>query len=223
MRWRCLLVKIATIVEVAAYMLSCPERAAVRAQTIASFRQTDWGVDAEVEVDRTTFESRAARNEHTALRLLTRAVEDGHEVILFLEDDLVFNAHLRHNLEHWPPLAHAAAEQSHFLGSLYNPDVAWFYRDERRAVLLADAASTYGAQAIVLTRPTAAYAVDHWWEEPGMADMKLSRLAARLCSIAYHVPSLVEHMAVPSVWGGPQHRALDFDPQWRTPAAISGG
>ena len=157
------------------------------------------------------------RHEETARRLLEQAIADQAELILFLEDDLEFNRHLRHNLENWSP-ARDLGPDSHFFASLYNPsirerkvclDEAWF---------MADPDYVYGSQAFLLSTATARYQVQHWLEVPGAADIKMSRLAAPVCAIYYHQPSLVQHRPVASVWGGPYHAARDFQPDWRAGA-----
>jgi hypothetical protein len=50
---------------------------------------------------------------------------------------------------------------------------------------------------------------------PGNPDQRMPAIAARVTSIYYHVPSLVDHESVPTTWGGIEHSARDFDPQWR--------
>jgi hypothetical protein len=50
-----------------------------------------------------------------------------------------------------------------------------------------------------------------------MQDIKISRLVGRLGHpIIYHAPSLVQHTGKTSVWGGTFHRAVDFDPEWKS-------
>jgi SAM-dependent methyltransferase len=48
----------------------------------------------------------------------------------------------------------------------------------------------------------------------------MSRLAARVCRIYYHLPSLVQHVGRQSVWGGHYHYTPDFDPEWRQDDAM---
>jgi hypothetical protein len=80
----------------------------------------------------------------------------------------------------------------------------------------------YGTQAWVLSRATARYVLDHWDEIGGYPDIRISRLAGRVTPLWYHLPSLVQHLAVPSVWGGVPHTAPDYDADWRAPAPPSG-
>jgi len=200
--------------QIAAYILSCPERERTLKQTIANLQNTDWAGPVEIEIDQTNYERRQERQERTASRLLRRAVADGHEFILFLEDDLRFNRHLSHNLERWRPLIQTP-EGDHFFGSLYNPTIRELARDDNHAFFLADPECVYGSQAFILSLRTTRHIVTHWDDVEGMQDIKMSRLAARVCPIYYHAPSLVQHIGLISVWGGHYHWANDFQAEWR--------
>ena len=201
-------------INIAACMLSCPEREETRNQTLANLRSVGWAEDVILEIDGTTFARRQERQEHSAYELLRRGEGGGADFILFLEDDLDFNVHLVHNLERWRPM-NQLTPGAHFFGSLYNPTVyaRSVHRDD--AYFIAAPEAVYGSQAVILARPTARYIVEHWSEVPGMQDIKMSRLAARLCPLYYHVPSLVQHVGETSVWGGPYHWTNDFSPDWR--------
>jgi hypothetical protein len=197
-------------------MLSCPDREQLRAQTLLNLRATDWNDDATVEIDRTTFERRQERLEHTALQLLRRAIEDGPGFLLFLEDDLYFNRYLRHNLERWAPFKMASPDQ-HFFASLYNPNVRALARRRERAFFVAAPDAVYGSQAFLMSLTTARYVVNHWDEEIGMQDVRIPRLIGLHCPVYYHIPSLVQHAGVHSAWGGSYHWAADFDLHWKAP------
>lgn len=203
-----------------AYILSCPDREELRRQTIANLLATDWQAEPEIEIDQTTCERRQERQERTALRLLQKAVADGPDFILFLEDDLGFNQYLRHNLQHWDPLVNLPLRR-HFFASLYNPafpSVRPLVLDSRHAFFVADPRTVFGSQAFLLSLVTARYITEHWCDVIGMQDIKMSRLAARVCPIYYHTPSLVQHVGVKSVWGGVFHSAIDFSRDWKAPA-----
>lgn len=202
---------------IAAYMLSCPEREAVRQQTLAALQATDWPAPVYVEIDQSTFVRRQERQTQTALDLLQRALAACVDFILFLEDDLEFNQHLWHNLAHWLPLQQAPPG-GHFFGSLYNPNVRALERYPEQAYFIAEPRSVYGSQAFILALSTVRYLVAHWDEINGMQDIKMSRLAARVCSIYYHTPSLVQHVGRKSVWGGHYHVAPDFQAAWKSSA-----
>jgi hypothetical protein len=55
-----------------------------------------------------------------------------------------------------------------------------------------------------------------WYSEIGMQDIKMSRLAGDVTEIYYHRPSLVQHAGVRNDWGGKYHRAIDFNPTWKS-------
>jgi hypothetical protein len=198
---------------IAAYVLSCPDREQVRARTLANLAATDWDEEPRVVVDETSCDRRQERQEETTLRLLLLAIDDDSPFVLFLEDDLEFNRHLRHNLERWPPIEDAGGD--HFFASLYNPAVLAKRRYPERACFVAEADCVYGSQAIILSRAMVCFASARWRDVPGMQDIKLSRLAAPLCPLLYHSPSLVQHVGVASTWGGSYHQAIDYDADWR--------
>ncbi|MBV9547965.1 MAG: hypothetical protein JOY61_26625 [Chloroflexi bacterium] len=200
--------------DIRAYMLSCPEREQVRESTLASLAGTDWGEAPVIELDRSEFARPEERQTQTALRLLERAVMDTAELFLFLEDDLQFNVHLRHNLTHWYPLESLNSSPL-FFGSLYNPNIWELERVSSLNFFVAHPDFVYGSQAFVLSREMARYIIEHWSEVIGMQDIKMSRLAARLARIHYHSPSLVQHVGKLSMWGGPYHWTPDFHPTWR--------
>jgi hypothetical protein len=197
-----------------AYLMSCPGREATREQTLSHLHGTDWGEQPKVEIDQSTAASRQERQEQTALSLLKRAVAEAPEQILFLEDDLEFNRHLRKNLAHWYPLRRTRPG-GHFFGALYNPGIRELARHEAHAFFVADPDAVYGSQAFVLSLATARHIVSHWHEVPGMQDIKMSRLAAQVSPIYYHIPSLVQHVGLVSMWGGGQHYAGDYDAGWK--------
>jgi hypothetical protein len=210
---------------ITAHMLSCPEREAIRQQTLARLLATDWDAAPRVEIDGTTFARRQERIDHTTRLLLRSAIAASPDFILLLEDDLDFNRHLRHNLEHWHPLRQVAPG-GYFFGSLYNPLVGQVSRRPDLAYFVADPNTVYGGQAVVFSLATARYLEAHWTDEIGMPDIKMPRVAARLSPVHYHVPSLVQHVGAISVWGGRFHAARDFDAGWRAKTiepALAGG
>jgi hypothetical protein len=203
-----------SLVEINAYLLTCPERESVLMQTIQNLQATDWHRPVRVVIDQVDYQRRQDRQEKTALRLLQLAIEEGSEFILFLEDDLQFNRYMRCNLEHWAPLRHCE-KGGFFFGSLYNPGVSELKRYTSLNFVVADPLSVYGSQAIILSRATAEHAVAHWDKVEGMQDIKLSRLATQRSSLFYHQPSLVQHLGANSVWGGRYHTARDFRVEWQ--------
>jgi hypothetical protein len=204
------------VAEIVAYMLSCGARDAVRAATLDRLRATDWHGEVVVMLDESVAERPQERQEQTARRLLETAAADGVDFVLFLEDDLEFNAHLRHNLVEWHP-RRAAGPHGHLMASLYDPGVAAIASDDQHAFAIAHPDLVYGSQAFLLSRSTIAVVLAGWDSVVGMQDIKISRLAAAIGPIHYHRPSLVQHVAGESTWGGPNHTARDFSPSWRAP------
>jgi hypothetical protein len=148
----------------------------------------------------------------SAFDALKKSLDYEADYILFLEDDLDFNCHIRHNLCRWDPLKRGVVA----LASLYNPRVREASSDLQRNARIVDAESVFGSQAFLLSRETVQYIVRRWNDVPGLQDVKISRLAGRLGNpILYHAPSLVQHMGSRSTWGGGFHQAPDFDPVWK--------
>jgi hypothetical protein len=200
--------------EISACILSCPERETLRSQTLKALAATDWGAPARVELDSATSGNRQERQSQAALRLLQHSLDEKPDFILFLEDDLVFNHHLRHNLTHWQPFTLASADEP-FFASLYNPNISRLESHAALAFFIARPEAVYGSQAMLLSLSTAKDIVAHWEDVSGMQDIKISRLAARKCPLYYHTPSLVQHVGKRSVWGGQFHTANDFQESWR--------
>ena len=198
---------------IAACMISCPERVAVRRKTLRNLASTDWGEEpAVVQVDSGGAKSKGERQTKTAWLALQKCLSLNVNYVLFLEDDLDFNRYLRHNLSRWPPLLDGEVT----LASLYNPGVAIESRDPARRSVVVAPEVVFGSQAFLISRATVRHIVDRWDQVPGMQDIKMSRLAGRLQRpLVYHSPSLVQHLGKKSTWGGWYHTASDFDPCWR--------
>jgi hypothetical protein len=207
-----------TPVEFGAYMITTPKRDDVRAETLANLAATDWGADPVLVFDKDLSDDFKVRVLLTAHALLEAGAAAPHELFLFFEDDIAVNASLHHNLEQWPPiLAHTPG--AHFFGSLYDPNLVPHDAPERATSTFAIVPSdqVYGSQAYVLSRATARFVLEHWDELGGLPDTRIPRLAGRVTPCYYHLPSLVQHRAVPSVWGGKAHEAPDYDADWRAP------
>ncbi len=199
-----------------AYVLSCEERADVCAETIADLGQTDWGSAPLVVIDESTAARKIERINDTGLQLLTRAIDESDaddDVFLFCEDDVAFNRSLRHNIVRWGPVVDRRADGQLF-GSLYNANVVLPATGGASATV-ADPCRFYGSQGMVMSITTARSLVDWWGDGYGPLDLRISRLAARWSPLWYHQPSLVQHRAVESTWGGAHHSAVDFSEDWR--------
>jgi hypothetical protein len=201
---------------VRAYVLSCEERADVCAETVADLGQTDWGSPPTVVIDESTAARKLERINHTGLQLLIRAVDESEaddDLFLFSEDDVSFNRSLRHNIGRWDPVADRRAD-GHLFGSLYNANVV-LPATHGTTATVADPCRFYGSQGMVMSITTARSLVEWWDDGYGPLDVRMSRLAARWSPLLYHQPSLVQHRAVESTWGGASHSAVDFSADWR--------
>src|SRR6185369_16631083 len=118
-----------------------------------------------------------------------------------------------HNLQNWEPLKRGYLDY----GSLYNPQVRPNACSVSGRFCLSDPKTVYGSQAFIFAREWARQLLAHWEDRKAPVDIRISRLAADASKpIYYHMPSLVQHVAVKSTWGGIFHRARDFDPEWKT-------
>ena len=132
---------------------------------------------------------------------------DEPNYILWFEDDLVFNAHLRTNLLAWPPLRLRQAVAA----TLYNPgltETAWDLKADARLVKPVD---FYGAAALVMAADFLRRLLDGWFEASSALDAKLVALAASEGrSIYVHNPSLVQRPRRPAGRRSAVHKAEDY-------------
>jgi len=198
---------------VQAVMISCLERTDFLCKTLKNLARTDWdAASVHVQMDAETVEDHRDRQTKTAFRALQWSLGTEADYVLFLEDDLAFNRHLRHNVERWRPLRNGEVA----LAGLYNPNLRESAYDLENQALVVAPHSVFGSQAFLMSKSAVAYVVGHWNQVEGMQDIKISRLASRLkYPLLYHCPSLVQHVGSSSVWGGPFHQASDFDPHWK--------
>jgi hypothetical protein len=204
---------ISRTVSIQPVMISCAQREKLRQRTLANLAKTDWAdMAVPVQLDAGMRGDRRRRQTHCAFTALQESLRRDFDYLLFLEDDLEFNRHLRHNLESWGPLRTRQAT----LASVYNPSVKEYRCDTSRNARLVEPDCVFGSQAFLISRAAVEYAVSHWGTVKGMQDIRISRLAGRLGQpIFYHAPSLVQHIGRHSTWGGGFHRATDFDANWR--------
>ena len=196
-----------------AVMISVPERASLRRATLAHLAASDWGDEPVlVQMDRHSTGARVHHITRNGRQALERSLGTDADYVLFLEDDLLFNRHLRHNLETWPLLQRGEIT----LASLFHPGLREWVASARDSALVVDPESVYGSQALLLSRPAVRYILEHWDDLPLPLDLKMPRLAARLrAPVYYHWPSLVQHVGVKSAWGGRFFQSPDFDPDWK--------
>jgi ADP-heptose:LPS heptosyltransferase len=200
-------------VRIAGLMISCTERNEVRGQTLNNLAKTDWGsLPLHIHFDNPGGGTASQRQLQSSRLALKKSLDYRADYILFLEDDLDFNRHIRHNLCNWKPVRLRAVT----LAGLYNPGLREKACDIRSNTRVVDATSVFGSQALLLSKEAIDYIVRRWDDVAGLQDIKISRLAARLGNpMLYHAPSLVQHVGSRSTWGGGFHQAFDFDPVWK--------
>ncbi|MGA2863836.1 MAG: hypothetical protein ABSF95_05060 [Verrucomicrobiota bacterium] len=197
----------------AAVMIPCAARERLRARTLADLARTDWGADGvQVFLDEQRFRYKLENLTHTGWRALKAGLETGADYVLFLEDDPAFNRRLRENLRLWPLLQQGRLA---VLG-LYNPGLPELAWDLAHHAVLVDPNRVFASQAMLLSRPGVECLLEHWFKAPPPLDLKPGWLAANLGQpVAYHCPSLVQHLGRKSVWGGFFHQAPDFSRSWK--------
>ena len=203
-----------------AVVITCPGRDESCRQTLDGLRAAGWPDRWPVIVskDEAVDGTKQHRQQMNARQGLQAAVASEPDFILFLEDDVAFNAHFGFNLTRWRPV------RDRWLGmaSLYNPTIHQAERCDAEHWFRADAGAVYGSQAYLFSLDTARYIAEHWHDVEGMQDIKMSRLAARGgWPIYYHLPSLVQHVGLQSTWGGGYHYAPDFDSHFKAPATTA--
>ena len=198
--------------QIEAVMISCTARNELRQQTLADLAKTDWGSLPLIQFDDGKENLPVQRQLRSTQIVLQKALEKNPDFVLFLEDDLLFNRHLRHNIFNWSPVKNKLVT----LASLYNPKIREFACDTRHNVRIVHPSSVFGSQAFLISRQTVAYVLKNWHQSDAGQDLKIARLAGRLKKpIFYHAPSLVQHVGRQSIWGGQFHQAADFDSNWK--------
>jgi len=198
-------------------MVSCRQREDVRALTLESLSGTDWLGTPHVVVDDEPDLRTVDRIRRTWGRAIAvAAAMHTSDAVLLVEDDLIFNLRLFHNLRQWGPLARAVAQRKPFLGSLYNPHrggMALVAEDLAERYRVFHPTVQWGGQAFVMTIEMVRFLRER--EPRGQRyDEWIPRVASRIAWVYHHVPSLVEHRSVLSTWAARSHRARDFDIQF---------
>lgn len=199
--------------KIAAVMISGVKRQTMRRQTMENLARTDWdGAPVLVQIhDGDTCEDHQAETQCVYLGL-RNSLEQGADYILLLEDDLDFNAHIRHNLQNWAPLQTGMIT----LASLFNPGVRELACDLRSNARIVKPSSVYGSQALLISKNTLQYVVRHWHHTTGSQEVRIARLAGRQRKpILYHAPSLVQHVHGPDAPDEHRYEAMDFDRNWK--------
>lgn len=197
-------------------MISCDARQKVREETLLNLSTTDWIFDLEIILDKDYVDSsitdKCQRQTIASYYSLKKALDKPDRWIVFMEDDLIFNKYIAYNIENWEPIKNGSLN----LGSLYTPNNNRCSIQDGPCWYKANCLRLYGSQFYIMSRVAAQWAIDHWYDEIGMQDIKITRLS-RGKPIYYYSPSLVQHMGVSSVWGGVSHHAYDFNEYWKHP------
>ncbi len=99
-------------------MISCVERREVRERTLKSLTNSDWGeAPLHLQIDGGKGDNHKKRQTHCAFLALKKTLERHADFILFLEDDLEFNRHIRHNLRQWGPVKSGSRDFGKFVQS----------------------------------------------------------------------------------------------------------
>jgi hypothetical protein len=195
-------------------MVSCPARDEVRRATLQSLFQSDWGQAPIVCFEDPRWKVPLHRHMHLVRAALEEARQSDGDLFFFLEDDIVFNRHIRLNLESWAPIRRRH-RTDHLFASVFDPGVRVRSSDRSGRWIEAEPFSAFGAQGLVISRPTLEHLVTCWGiDRSTYADLRLARLAGLVCPILYHRPSLVQHVGANSLWGGTHITAVDFDQEW---------
>lgn len=192
-------------------MLSCPERAETRAETLRSLAVGNWPTP-RIVLDNAAGPTSADRLNAAWLRVLGFATLARSDFVLLCEDDLIFGYWFLENLRSWPALD--LTTDGFFFASLYNHGHGRLSGGSERH-WVADPFFSWGNQALVMTPKTACAIVANWAKGQGAADVRMARLAAAFSPIFHHRPSLVQHARGPSTWGAVAHEAPDFELFWR--------
>ena len=193
------------------YILTCPARKESLALTLAALKETDWGEEPTIMLDRIEGGSPTQQMINNSMRLLERGRDGSAEYILFIEDDVIFNRHLRHNLENWFPLKYGVC----LVGTLYEganlPATCRNFREVHPGAI-------GGSQAIVIKRDWIPSILAQWNKYPNftLQDLRIYRsLLGTQQKLFCHSPNLVQHRPEVSTWGGGKHTSPTFDLNWR--------
>src|SRR5579884_2264736 len=199
--------------KIAPYILTCPERAGVLADTLTSFGATDWPEAPRVIVDTSDDPSPKVRQTKNALKLLQEAIGQPWDYLLFLEDDLDFNRHLHHNLANWHPIRHGYAR----LATLYASASRGMFAGHNAFAYLA--AQHGGSQALLIHRAVVEEVLAGWdGFTTEMQDIRICGIASRTDPLIHvYNPNLVQHRAAKSTWDGPATASPTYDPDFRLP------
>lgn len=165
------------------------------------------------------------RSSRDYYQVLDRAVGDGHDHVVILEDDCRVGYHFRQNLEAWGPYRTGQLD----FASLYTPDTVYepfVHTDPVGGYALPNPQRLsgpndafwmrhrlYGSQCYVLSREFARFARDRWLTQTGGQDARMITLAQYYRKpMWWAVPGLVQHDPTVTNFNTPPHYDRGFRP-----------
>ena len=182
----------------------CPGRDAELCRTYQSLANSDWPIDQFPPL--LAYDDRRDQPRN-ALKAIILGVRSQADFVLCLENDVLVNRHLWHNLQTYPFLRRLT-----FL-TLYG--CVWPYIQVGAHARLVESTAGWGAQGIMLSQQVAQHLVTHWDRKAEFehSDLRMFRLGGEICGTWMHSPSLVQHIGRNGLTAF--HEVADFDPDWR--------
>ncbi|OWK37955.1 class I SAM-dependent methyltransferase [Fimbriiglobus ruber] len=211
------------------YVVTCPGREHLLAQTLDSIRACDWPTAPVVLTQPADWPVGWESTSRMYQTVLQRAWDDGCWWVLVLEDDVLVCRHLWANVTRWHPVA---TGQLHW-GSLFVPDTIYepwrrecpelAYRLARPELVhgphdLWQKHRLWGSQAYLFSRGGVRKLLDKWDTCSGGQDARvLTAVHGEGWPLWYSYPSFVQHNPLQSAFATPPAYAPDFDPDFRLP------
>lgn len=179
--------------------MTCEKRAEMLEKTLQSFKESDWPEIPRIVMDNGHEKNPRIAQTKNSRRLLQLAAKDDWDFMIFMEDDIIVNKHIWHNLQTWKKLLCLK------IATLYNQDEKPFL----------DQWQLGGSQAIMIRRDQLDVVLEAWENDFGgeMQDLRIYRSIN--VPVANHLPNLVQHQPCKSTWGGPFHDSPTFDLEWK--------
>lgn len=208
------------------YVVTYPANRDSLERTLADIRASDWGAEPSVMTQPADWPVGGDSFRRNFLRTVERALTDGVDFALILEDDVRVCRHLRHNLHTLPLIAR---DQCDYL-SLYVPDVVadpWERTEPHLGYRLARPLYSappadwmkrrlWGSQAYCLSRRLLQTVADRWEVLGGLADGRvLDACLHHGLPLYYTAPCWADHAVTRSAFDSPTAYAPDFEVDFR--------
>lgn len=197
------------------YFLTTKSREKTLKLTLDSYLNTDMNEKFSIvfDTDCTNEESPYLRQINSAKHILSMYIRKSNEpFMMFCEDDIIFNKHIKHNINRMMELTTIS------VAYLYNPGIVFDTIVDN--ISIADPDVVYGNQCILMHRSFVGLCIKNWdkFAEGGQhQDIIIAQIAKKFgVPIYYHTPTLVQHRDGLSTWGGPVHRSIDFDLEYKS-------